>query len=209
VNSSTPDDAVTRIADLGRDLEALRRRLDGLADVRPKLSELVTIVDGLTASAAQAAARPARMRSWLGWRRPEANAPGVDATAAVLRDLRTWISAVFLRYADAEDSVPECWLWHPDVVEELLWLSQAWTAAYAASAAITAAADWHDRLRPGVVRRLRAGAATCSLDGHVAKGGEQQVRPLGSDEHIAAAAKWWATGPEKHQTGPANAAVAP
>jgi hypothetical protein len=53
-----------------------------------------------------------------------------------------------------------------------------------------------------VVRRLRAGAATCSLDGHVSKGGEQQVRPLGSDEHIAMVAQRWSTGAHEDEPGP-------
>ena len=75
---------------------------------------------------------------------------------------------MFLRYPDGVAVLPECWLWHPDVVEELLWLMHAWRAAYEGrGASVQLAGDWHDRQRPGVDppradgRRARAaGSAT-------------------------------------------------
>src|SRR5690606_9304661 len=39
----------------------------------------------------------------------------------VLDELCSWLHAVFLRYPDGSAAVPECWMRHPDVVEELLW----------------------------------------------------------------------------------------
>ena len=84
---------------------------------------------------------------------------------AVLARLTGWLAGVYLRYADAARTVPACWLWHPEVVEELPWPRQAWLAAYAdPDAPVSLAADWHDRLRPGVVRRIRDYAGMCSIE---------------------------------------------
>ncbi len=44
--------------------------------------------------------------------------------------LGPWVSGVYLRYSDAVNAFPDCWMWHPDVVEELLWLHRAWLSAY-------------------------------------------------------------------------------
>jgi hypothetical protein len=76
---------------------------------------------------------------------------------------------VYLRYGDAARDFPECWLWHPEVVEEPVWLMYAWLAAYREDneASIRAAGDWHDRLRPGVVRRIHGYAKACSLENHL------------------------------------------
>ena len=66
---------------------------------------------------------------------------------------------VYLRYPDGADHLPECWAWHPDVVEELLWLMHAWAAAYQGPQAwVALVGDWHDRQRPGVVRRIKTTA---------------------------------------------------
>ena len=96
------------------------------------------------------------MVSWL-----DADLDPHDPSVAedILTRLAQWVAGVYLRYPDAR--LPDCWLWHPEVVEELLWLHQAWLAAYAEGARVTAAADWHDRYRPGVVARIK------SYRGHV------------------------------------------
>jgi len=53
------------------------------------------------------------------------------------------MGAMYLRYPDAAATLPDCWLWHPDLVEELLWLSHAWTAAYQGpDASVALAGDW-------------------------------------------------------------------
>ena len=62
---------------------------------------------------------------------------------------------------------PSAGSWHPDVVEELLWLQHAWLGAYEAKgASVQLAGDWHDRQRPGVVRRLKAAVGSCSKERH-------------------------------------------
>jgi hypothetical protein len=135
------------LAALARSVERLGRRLGGVEETLAELAEQVEALD------AEAGPR-CRPASWLTEREPA-------QAEAMLRDLTGWLGAVFLRYADA--ALPACWLWHPDVVEELLWLRQAHAAAYAGrDAHIQRVADWHDRHRPGVARRIHgAGHLRC------------------------------------------------
>ncbi|WP_436493406.1 hypothetical protein [Actinokineospora sp. HUAS TT18] len=104
----------------------------------------------------------------------------------VLTDLCEWMTTVFLRYADAAAVLPECWVWHPDVVEELLWLSLTWQAA---QRDLPLLAEWHDRYRPGVVRRIKATAGTCSLESHTRPRPAPRA-PLA--DAVGVIAHWWA-----------------
>jgi hypothetical protein len=82
---------------------------------------------------------------------------------ALVEALLPWLAAVYLRYPDSE--LQTCWAWHPDVVEELWWLRNAWYDAYAGEKpSWQKVGDWHDRQRPNVVKRL--GAGSCSLARH-------------------------------------------
>jgi hypothetical protein len=99
---------------------------------------------------------------------------------------------VYVRYSDARH-LPECWLWHPDVVEELLWLHAAWIAAYDPEAPPTAVGDWHDRQRPGVVARVHKYAGLCSLEAH--RSGQERHLPAPTSptsDAIPVIAAWWA-----------------
>jgi hypothetical protein len=182
-----------RVSELGltvHDLEGLRPRLDDLGYVRDRVSELGLIVGDLSERAAAAAPPPSRAVTWLGWRNQHKNRADPAATENLLKDLASWLNLIFLRYADATDVLPECWLWHPDAVEELLCLWQAWGSAYAATST-AGASDWHDRLRPGVVRRLRTSLSTCSFDTHAAGG---PTPATSRDDGITLVARWWAAG---------------
>lgn len=117
---------------------------------------------------------------------------------------------VFLRYPDGAEVLPDCWAWHPDVIEELLWLMQAWSAAYFdQGGGVLRVADWHDRYRPGVVKRLKATAASCSLENHTPPQPAPTVPLAAATEPIAA---WWAndrTDPAPEPTDEQFAAVRP
>lgn len=182
---------IDAVAGAGRDLEAHRRRLDDLDGLREQVRSLAVIVNDLSTAAASATPPSARPASWLGWHTQRQNSADPDAAEALLRSLMDWLNSVFLRYADAAEALPECWLWHPDAVEELVCLWQAWGSAYAATS-VTGASDWHDRLRPGVVRRLKAGLSTCSFDSHAAGGMGKQA--AAGSEGITLVARWWAAG---------------
>jgi hypothetical protein len=121
----------------------------------------------------------------------------------VLTELIRWMDVVHLRHSDAQ-SLPDCGLWHPDVVEELLWLMHAWLAGYRdEQAPVSLAADWHDRYRPGVVRRINAIAGRCSLEAHQPRDNEPDdsgppvVVPVA--EAVTPIAGWWAA----HRSDPA------
>jgi hypothetical protein len=147
--SAQPQDrTAVAVAGLARELEGLRRTVDPLRALDDRVDHLARLVnqlaDTLTALSARPAVAPAP--TWL-------LLPADEQVARrVLDELVVWLAAVYLCYPDAAGTLPECWCWHPDLVEELLWLMHAWLAAYqGVAASVAAAGDWHDRLRPGVV----------------------------------------------------------
>ncbi|MFN2495757.1 MAG: hypothetical protein ABR608_07605, partial [Pseudonocardiaceae bacterium] len=152
------------VAGLAREVETLRRVIDPLRELPGRLDELAALVVQLAGATAATASTPTTVSasSWL-----DLAPDDVQAAHKLLTDLTRWMEVVYLRYPDAAQSLPDCWLWHPDVVEELLWLMQAWLAAYRdQDAPVSLAGDWHDRYRPGVVRRINATAGRCSLESH-------------------------------------------
>jgi hypothetical protein len=180
------------VAGLAREIETLRQSIDKLRGLPSRVDELAELVAQLAdAVNTTAAAAAGGVASWL-------DLPTeVDTTHAVLGELLTWMQVVYLRYPDAAAGLPDCWLWHPDVIEELLWLMQAWLSAYRDDkAAVSLAGDWHDRYRPGVVRRITSTAGRCSLENHQHRegqplpGGGPVVPVAGAAEQITT---WWAT----------------
>ncbi|WP_433504823.1 hypothetical protein ACQP04_35635 [Pseudonocardia halophobica] len=190
-------DAEARVVALSRELERTTRRLGELdALVRELAGTLAELAAAPAGGGPQAPASP--VRPWLG-------TPDVDAAVADLGDLADWLGAVYLRYSDA--LLPSCWAWHADIVEELRWLRGAYNDAYgltppgAGSAARSGPSwqkvgDWHDRLRPGVVRRIKTAAGSCELSRHAP--GEylpqrQATAPLATQLRAIGAA-WTTTG---------------
>jgi hypothetical protein len=185
------------LAELGRDVEAVRRALDDRAstDEVERLARVVAdLADMVTPPADEA---EAAVVSWL-------RAPvEADTTLALLGDLVGWLGTVYLRYADAARGLPECWLWHPDIVEELLWLQQAWAEAYGESGNVRAVGDWHDRLRPGVVRRIGEYAKACSLENHLPDRATETPRVPVVDA-AEAIALWWADARDEIAPAPTD-----
>jgi hypothetical protein len=182
------------VAGLAREIEGLRRAVDSAAAVPQQVADLAAVVADLVIAVEQLTAIPAVMPPvcWLDF----ADTP--TEAFAVLGKLAAWLSGIYLRYTDA--ALPDCWLWHPDVVEELLWLSQAWQAAYAGPrSSIAAVGDWHDRQRSGVSRRIATVARSCSIETHQTDGGGGPTAPM--TDALDAIATWWAN----HRTGPAPA----
>ena len=195
------DPTAAAVAGLARELEGLRRTVDPLRALDDRVDHLARLVnqlaDTLTALSTRPGSTPAP--TWL--------LLPADAQLArrMLDELVTWLAAVYLRYPDAAAALPQCWCWHPDVIEELLWLMHAWLAAYQGpSASIALAGDWHDRLRPGVVRRVRQAAGSCSLENHITRPG--WVRHTGDAPEVPGLtalpliASWWGT--RRDQTAP-------
>jgi hypothetical protein len=188
----TPDAAV---AGLAREVDGLRRQVAPLPPRVDTLSQLLAEL-GETVAALNARKTSTPAPSWL-------MAPtDPEATGQMLDELAGWLAQVYLRYPDAVESFPECWCWHPHVVEELLWLMHAWVAAYQGSAASVAlAGDWHDRQRPGVVRRIKATAGVCSRENHQTRPGwPDQVTgapTIPSEAELGRIGQWWATAREE------------
>jgi hypothetical protein len=179
---------VSALAGVAREVEALSSKVEPITALAAQVEDLARVVQDL---AANLATRPtaATAPSWL------VLPADAGEVRAVLEDLARWMQEVFLRYPDAAAGLPECWLWHPDVVEELLWLMYAWLAAYRdGDATVARAADWHDRYRPGVVKRVKALAGNCSLENHQPGNPRHApAAPVPLAEAMAPIAAWWAT----------------
>lgn len=145
---------------LGPEVERLRR---ALAAVTAKVTEHDELI-GVQAESIQdltgPRGTPPAVTSWIDMQPDEQ-----DEARAQLNDLAAWVGRVYLRYSGAE--LPSCWMWHPDVVEELWWLYCCHTVAYRSRGGSWAkVATWHHTERPGVVARIRPAVGTCELSRH-------------------------------------------
>ena len=164
----TDDQTAAALRALARDGERAKQRMD-------LLFERIDKAQGSADSANRAVARLSKVVGAQGEpeqaKPPAANRPQTvqrtpspmswltttdeDAARQELAALIEWCRDVYLRYREAD--LVECWYWHPAVVAELLALRTAWIEAYEGeSPSPTAAVDWHDRHRTGVVRRVNA-----------------------------------------------------
>lgn len=105
---------------------------------------------------------------------------------AAVADLLDWLHDVYLQY-DGTTLAP-CWPWHPGVVEELTVLRGLHQLAYSAPAEVLRRGDWHDRYRPGAVRRVADATRGCHIDKHIPTKPEPSV-PLGDALAPIAAAR--------------------
>lgn len=184
-----PESPATRgaLAGVAREVDALRRAVRLLAGLPARVDQLESTVAQAVDDIATGGRRPDPVRpvSWI------AHSHDLAETTRRLTELAEWVAAVYLRYPVAARELPDCWLWHPDVVEELAWLHQSWQAAYSAeTGSIAAAGDWHDRYRPGVAARIRSAVRTCSLEVHL-QPERGAVSPPPSIGSVPAVAHWW------------------
>ncbi|GAB2580316.1 hypothetical protein [Kribbella endophytica] len=191
---------------LSRDVQAMKGglrnvasagELTRLAKVVTELGEVLTQAPAKrTSSGADTDEAAPAVRSWLVLAEDEA------AVQTVLSELLPWLQTVYLRYKDGRESLPVCWLWHPEIVEELLWLMDAWTAAFhGQEASLKLAGDWHDRQRPGVAKRVTGYGEGCSVLAHREHAGQPAVTvPLMNDADPFVT--WWATGRDQHGPTP-------
>ncbi len=112
---------------LARGVEAMRKamQLTATAGEVQRLAKVVEELSQTTANGLRGGGGEADPpESWLYFQ------GSAQAAGTRLADLTSWLAGIYLRYPDGDESLPECWLWHPEIVEELLWLMQAWLAAY-------------------------------------------------------------------------------
>lgn len=191
---TSPPTEADALAALARQLERLQRTVDeaNIEGLRIQVRVLARTVAELAENVAQlveaGAGQEKPAPSWLWLDRSGDPLVDLQTAEALLDGLVDWAGRIYVRFPDG--SLPECWLWHPDVIEELVWLWKAWQAAYRGPAAsVQRAGDWHDRQRPGVVRRIRAAAGSCSLREHLDPVTSPAV-PVA--DAASAVAGWWA-----------------
>ncbi len=166
---------------ISRKLERTGRRVDELSDLVHKLAADIAHHLG---SASPAPGGGGEVRAWL-------LAEDTDRAEADVADLISWLDRVYLAFPEA--SLPTCWLWHPSMVEELWWLRCAHADAYhPQTGSWVRAGDWHDRLRPNVVRRIRKAAVACELSLHKPGGEQSHPSPRAPLTSAAATLAAWA-----------------
>ncbi|MEV1292748.1 hypothetical protein [Pseudonocardia sp. NPDC049635] len=195
------------VAGLAREVEVLRRQVAELEPLPGQVGELGRLVGQLSETLAAVTARR-RVPAAPSWLMAPTDPADIER---LLGEVCGWVEVVFLRYPDGATALPQCWLWHPDVVEELLWLMHAWCAAYQGPAAsVGAAGDWHDRQRPGVVARLRRSVGSCSVEAHQTRPGWSAPTgtppPVPGVEHVELITRWWATDRDHTPPEPPTAA---
>lgn len=176
---------------LGREAERLARRS---VAVEERVGELADLLQQLATDVATLAARVGpdgdeAVRAWLLTDDPQlANED--------LTDLAEWLGRVYLRYPDA--MLPSCWLWHPAAIEELRWLRCTHREAYDEKRGTwQKVADWHDRMRPGVVRRINTAYGACELREHTEDGSQPRSAPVVPlTDAVGLAARAWTSMPD-------------
>ena len=154
--------------------------------------DVATIAEGYVALRAQR--DPSRVRSWL----QEDDEEGARLT---LEDVAGWVGQVWLQYPDGV--LPECWLYHPPIIEELVAVMGAHRACFRKGGTWQMFADWHARYRPAAAERIRRYAPSCTLDLH--QPGEQfdpavvPTVPRLQDVSVVAA-QWISTGTAPYPT---------
>jgi hypothetical protein len=90
---------------------------------------------------------------------------GEDEAFEQWRQLASWVGWLRCRYPIA-DQLPACWWRHSELVEELTAVWLAWHAAYTEPRGqLTAPVDFHDRVLPSFLPRVRRWGVQC-LDEH-------------------------------------------
>ena len=175
---------------LGREVERLARRS---VAVEERVGELADLLQQLATDVATLAARAGpdgdeAVRAWLLTDDPQ-------LAHEDLTDLAEWLGRVYLRYPDAV--LPSCWLWHPAAIEELRWLRCAHREAYDEKRGTwQKVADWHDRMRPGVVRRINIAYGACELREHTEGGRQPRSAPVVPlTDAVGLAARAWTSMP--------------
>lgn len=190
--TDSPAQPPTDVGALARELDRVARRVEEYVATGERVGELETglrevwglinsVMDRLNGTTPQGEKPPPK--AWLLISDPE-------QAVAVLTDLVEWLDAVYLRFPGSE--LPACWMWHPWVIQELLWLRTSFAEADAAKLSGVPAGMWHDQQRPRVVDRIRQHIGSCDLKEHSAAG--QKARPPAAAPlagHVQALAEAW------------------
>ena len=172
--------------DLHPDIGVLHERVEALE------RDVATIAEAYVKLTSQR--DPSRVRSYL-------QEDDEESARLTLEDLAGWAAAVWVQYPDGQ--LPECWLYHPPIIEELVAVMGAHRACFRKGGTWSQFADWHARLRPSAAERIRRYAPSCTLDLH--QPGEQfdpaAVTSVPRLQDISqVAAQWTETGTSPYPT---------
>jgi hypothetical protein len=175
-----------RLVALGRDVDRTTRRVGELEVLLRQLAADVTALARQLGAPSPGPGDTGAVRAWLLAEDPR-------QAAADLADLIEWLDRVYLAYRDT--TLPSCWLWHPDVIEELWWLRRTHAEAFHPQQGTwQRVGDWHDRQRPGVIKRVRSAVRGCELALHAAGGERHHPAPLAPLAEAAEQLAGWAAG---------------
>lgn len=149
------------VAELTEIVETLAGVVASLQEGRAADRALLGDLAGTVSELAAAPAKPDAVRPWL--------TVADGETAQMQLDLLArWLREVWAHYpGDAGGrALPPCWARHPWVVEELWAARGAWVEATGPRGSYTRLADWHDRTRTGVARRIAQRLGSCQPHQH-------------------------------------------
>jgi hypothetical protein len=188
----TPARPVADPQSIAREIDRLTRRVQDMSErmgwsdeLREMWKLLRQLADGVTALSA-----PAAREGSQAWLLQVGEEP--ETLVERLTDLVGWLDAVYLRYPGTE--LPSCWMSHPWVVEELLWLRGYHAQAYGPQGGPVPQGMWHDQSLPRLAERIRKEIGTCDLSKHVSAG-QADKAPLAAPlaGHIQAVAEAWSS----------------
>jgi hypothetical protein len=188
-----------QLGEVAVQLVTMSSTVNALAGVAQQVAALSQQVTELAARLGGDEEEPAPTRPALpSWFEVEA-----EQAQQMLADLVGWVDTILVRYSVARDALMPCWMFHGEIVEDLLWLRAAWMAAHRdPSAKPHHAADFHDRWMPAVMGRLKRqlGAGMCNFNNHRDGPGEYRLRdeqhpevrvPATDPQIVDGYARWW------------------
>lgn len=100
---------------------------------------------------------PSSVRSWI-------DTDDTELGRLILAGLEEWLATVWVRYPGP--ALPECWAYHPAVIEELWVLMNQYKSCFRKGGTWKDFGDWLSKYRPGAAARIQKEAGTCTLSLH-------------------------------------------
>ena len=160
-------EALEAAAELRADQDAIWQALRDLGRRIDEAGDGGALVAGPSAGiAAAAAGRPGTPVHWWGFDLTDATSRHAhDTQLAGLTGFVTWLLSRFTKLASV---LPECWVQHPALVEELTALWSAHATTYAPTAVGTDPLRWHEALFNATHRLSYHNDTGCSYSSHQA-----------------------------------------
>jgi len=179
----TAVEQTARLANVPDDLRALRDHLAGIpSDIEARLDRLAGQIAAIALGDSAESGPPV---SWF-------DVTDADVAERMLTELADWVKRVVRRYPESRQ-LGNCWMHHPELVEQLIVLRLLWMRAYRnPDGQVEKAAEWQDRWLPGFFGRIREkcqgfGTGVHQLDAQARMAADDQ-RQI---DRIPKYARWW------------------